>query len=66
MDGMTMLDLLRRTESGNVTKVIMLTNLEPNGKIISNSIKDQLTYYFVKSDTKLANLLKKIKNLLGE
>lgn len=65
MDGMTMLDLLRRTENGNFTKVIMLTNLEPNGKIINNAIKDQLTYYFVKSDTKLASLFKKIKELIG-
>lgn len=66
MDGMTMLDLLRRTENGNPTQVIMLTNLEPNGKIIDNAIKDQLTYYFVKSDTKIVSLLKKIKELLGE
>ena len=64
MDGMTMLDLLRRTESGNVTKVIMLTNLETTGKIINNAIKDQLTFYFVKSDTKLTNLFKKIKELI--
>lgn len=65
MDGMTMLDLLRRTENGIVTKVIMLTNLEPTSKIINNAIKDQLTFYFVKSDTKLANLFKKIVELIG-
>ena len=65
MDGMTMLDILRRTENGTVTKVIVLTNLEPTGKIIGNAIKDQLTFYFVKSDTKLTNLFKKIKELIG-
>ena len=48
-----------------ITKVIMLTNLEPTSKIINNSIKDQLTFYFVKSDIKLTNLFKKIKELIG-
>jgi DNA-binding response OmpR family regulator len=66
MDGMTMLDRLRQETTGKNTKVIMLTNLEPTGKIIDNAIKDQLTYYFVKSDTKIMDLLEKIKTLLAD
>ena len=66
MDGMTMLDLLRQSKEGMSTKVIMLTNLEPNDKIIGGVIKGQPTYYFVKSDTRLNDLLEKIKEVLAE
>lgn len=64
MDGMTMLGLLRQDESGKTTKVIMLTNLEPDDKIIGEVVKDQPTYYFIKSDTQLENLTGKIRELL--
>ena len=64
MDGITMLDLLRADPKGKSIKVIMLTNLEPDMKIINNAIEDHLTHYFVKSDTKFADLLEKIKEVL--
>lgn len=66
MDGMTMLDLLRKDEQGKSTKVIVLTNLEPDDKIIKDVVKDQPAYYFVKSDVKLEDMLDKIKSLLSE
>ena len=66
MDGMTMLDLLRKEIWGKAIKVIMLTNLEPDDKIIGKVVTDEPSYYFVKSDIKLENLLDKIKELLGE
>lgn len=65
MDGMAMLDLLRKKEKGKKTKVIMLTNLEPDDKIIGEVVEDQPSYYFVKSDIQLSDLLKKIKELLS-
>ena len=64
MDGMTMLSLLRKDESGKSVKVIILTNLEPDKKIIGEVVKDKLTYYFVKSDTKLEDLTEKIREVL--
>jgi len=66
MDGITMLDLLRKDESVKTTKVIMLTNLEPDDKIISKVVSDQPSYYFVKSDIQLNDLLEKIQELLAE
>ena len=66
MDGMTMLDLLRKEDWGKHIKVVMLTNLEPDDKIIGKVVTDEPSYYFVKSDIKLENLLDKIKELLGE
>lgn len=66
MDGMTMLGLLRKEESVKKTKVIMLTNLEPDDKIIGTIVKDEPSYYFVKSNIQFNDLLKKIKELLPE
>lgn len=65
MDGVTMLKLLRKQEYGKSTKVIMLTNLEPDGTIIDTAIDDHLTHYYVKSDTKFSDLLKEIKDILA-
>lgn len=65
MDGMTMLNLLRQEKTIKSTKVIMLTNLEPSDKILGAAIKDQPTYYFVKSDMQFSELLTKIKELLA-
>lgn len=66
MDGMAMLDELRKEEAGKKTKVIMLTNLEPDEKIIKQVVSDQPAYYFVKSDIQFNDLLEKIKELLTE
>lgn len=65
MDGMTMLDLLRKGEIGKKTKVIMLTNFEPDDTILGGVMRDQPSYYFIKSDISLDTLLEKIEALLG-
>ncbi len=65
MDGIAMLELLRKEEAGKKAKVIMLTNLEPDDKIIGKVVADQPSYYFVKSDIQFNDLLNKIKDLLG-
>lgn len=64
MDGMEMLTVLREAEWGKKIKVIVLTNLEPDEKIIGEIVKNQPSYYFVKSDIQFASLLEKIKELL--
>ena len=66
MDGMTMLGLLRKQETDKKAKVIMLTNLEPDDKIIGDVVNDQPAYYFVKSDISFDDLLKKIEEILAE
>lgn len=65
MDGMAMLSLLRKEETGKKTKVIMLTNMEPEDNILKGVIADQPLYYFVKSDIEYNSLLKKIEELIG-
>lgn len=66
MDGMTMLGLLRKEEVGRNMKVILLTNFEPDGKIIEKVVDERPDYYFVKSDITLDVLLGKIKESLEE
>lgn len=64
MDGMTMLHELRKKEGSKKTKVIVLTNLEPDTNLIHKSVEDQPIYYLVKSDTKLSELIAKVKELI--
>ncbi len=66
MDGMAMLDLLRKEPNGKTVKVIILTNLEANEKIIQEVTQDLPTYYCIKSDTKLDDLIEKIKTTLSD
>lgn len=65
MDGMTMLDLLRKDEYGKTAKVIILTNIEPDDKILKDVLTDLPTYYLIKSDTKLDDLLVKVKDVIA-
>ena len=63
MNGMTMLDELRKDAYGKSVKVIILTNIEPDDEILEKVLRDIPTYYFIKSDTELVILIEKIKDL---
>jgi len=64
MNGMTMLSLLRKEDRMKKIKVIILTNLEPDDKIISQIIKNQPVYYYIKSVMRLDDLIDKIKEIV--
>lgn len=64
MNGLIMLDELRKDSYGNSAKVIILTNLEPDDKILRTVLVDKPSYYLMKSDIQLTDLLKKIKDIL--
>jgi CheY-like chemotaxis protein len=66
MDGMTMLELLRQDRKTKHTKVIILTNLEPDKDIIEKVVKERPLYYCVKSDIKFHELLAKVKELVAD
>ena len=66
MDGLVMLNLLRKTKSGKKTRVIMLTNIDPDEKILKEMVKNKPLYYFVKSDIQFDSLLDKVKVFLTE
>ena len=64
-DGITMLKNLREDEWGRDVKVIMLTNLDGNGKV-ADAIIWGTQDYLVKSDWKLEDVVAKIRKRLGE
>jgi len=64
MDGMTMLFELRKDSWGKSIPVILLTNLSEPEKI-SESLRQGVTDYLVKSDWKLEDIVKKVKKNLG-
>ena len=64
MDGMTMLTELRKDEWGKNAKVIFLTNLSEAEKIAESHTKGVYDY-LVKSDWKLSDVVKKVRERLG-
>ena len=65
IDGITMLKNLRGDEWGRDAKVIMLTNLDSNGKV-ADAIVWGTQDYLVKSDWKIGDVVAKIRKRLGE
>lgn len=63
MDGITMLNKLRRTTWGKNAKVVLLTNLTDPGKITEHIIK-AVTGCLVKADWKIGDVVKLVKKKL--
>lgn len=65
MDGIAMMEALRRDQWGTSVPIIILTNLDTNSTIISTILKDQPAYYLLKANTKLEELVEKVKEVLA-
>lgn len=63
MDGITMLEKLREDSWGKKVPVIILTNLS-SGSEMSKSAENRVSSYLVKTDWKLEDVVKKIKEIL--
>ena len=68
MDGITMMKKLRQADEwGKNVPVILLTNLSPDDEKINKVITDLTpTYYLVKSDWSINNLVEKIRESLSQ
>ncbi|QQG41470.1 MAG: response regulator [Candidatus Woesebacteria bacterium] len=66
VDGLTMLELLRKSKEGKDMKVIILTNLELDNNVMKRALDAKPLYYFVKSDIALSALIEKIDEELME
>lgn len=64
MDGITMLYEMRKDSWGKLVPVIILTNLSDAGKV-AESISQGVYDYLVKSDWKLDDIVKKVKEKLA-
>ncbi len=63
MDGMTMLSQLRQDPWGKTVPVILLTNLSEAEKVVE-SLREGVYDYLVKSDWKLEDIVKKVREKL--
>lgn len=65
MDGMTMLDkLCKDGPCGNI-KVILLTNLSANDSIMKGVIRHEPSYYLVKANYSVEEIVHRVKVVLG-
>ncbi|OGG20713.1 hypothetical protein A3D03_05500 [Candidatus Gottesmanbacteria bacterium RIFCSPHIGHO2_02_FULL_40_13] len=64
MDGMTMLYELRKDNWGRNVPVILLTNLS-EAESVAESLSQGVYDYLVKSDWKLEDIVKKVREKLG-
>ena len=66
MSGMEMLNKLREDKWGHDVPVIMLTNVSADtNETLESIIKTQPAYYFVKSNTKLEDIVEKINDIFS-
>lgn len=66
MRGMEMLRELRAFNLwGAHVPVIILTNVTPDDQVLRDITKNEPSYYLVKSDVKLDEVLEKVKEVLG-
>lgn len=65
IDGMEMMKKLRQSNSwGRKVPIILLTNLSADDKIMHGIVEDQPSYYLVKSDWKIPDVVEKVKSLV--
>ena len=65
MDGITALKKIREDAWGEKVPIIILTNLsETKEQFVDNTVTHKSTYYLIKSDWKLHDIIKKIEEIL--
>jgi len=66
MDGMEMMKKLREDAWGKTVKIIILTNVNPDSDVtIKNIVENQPSYYLIKSDVKLEDIVEKVTEVLS-
>ncbi len=65
MDGMTLMTQLRQNSETKDTKVILLTNLTADDAIMSGIVANEPSYYMVKVEHSIADVIEKVKTTLG-
>ena len=66
MDGMTMMARLRESSAwGASVPIILLTNLSADDKIMKGVVQNEPSYYLVKTDWTLNDVVAKVRERLG-
>ena len=65
MDGMSVLEAIRKDTWGSKVPIIILTNLSAiNGNVAADAMAHTPTHYLIKSDWKLHDIVRKIEEVL--
>lgn len=62
-DGLAFLDEVRQDQWGKTARIIVLTNSVADDKIVSKIAAEQPSYYLIKSDTSLSEIVSKVTEL---
>lgn len=65
MNGASMMSHLRNDEWGKNVPIIILTNQEPNDQMIAQLMTDQPSYYLIKTNTQLEEVVLKAREVLA-
>lgn len=66
MDGLTLLENLRNDPWGASAPVIVITNLNADDTVMKRIAKTEPAYYLIKPNWKLADIIEKVKGILGD
>jgi DNA-binding response OmpR family regulator len=66
MDGLTMLEKLRKDPWGKTANVILLTNLSADEKITKAVTELEPLYYLIKTDWKMDDIVERVKSVLNK
>lgn len=64
MDGLVVLKKLREDEWGKTVPIIILTNLNMDNKIIKEVVAFEPSFYLMKSEVKLEEIILKVREIL--
>lgn len=65
LDGMQVLKKLRSDARGKTIKVILLTNLNVTDSILTGIVSNEPSYYLVKAEHSIDEVIDKVKSVLG-
>lgn len=63
INGVQIMEELRKTEWGKNVPIIILTNVNPDDEILQTIMKNKPAYYLVKPEVKLEDIVEKVKDL---
>lgn len=66
MNGIQIMEELRKSDWGKKVPVIILTNVNPDDEILQTIMKNKPTYYLVKPEVTLDDIAEKVKNVLND
>ena len=63
-DGMKLMETLRQDPWGRTVPIILLTNLDPDDNILKGLVQNQPSYYFIKNEVSISEVIQKVKEIL--